>query len=109
MGMRMENDLCSAADRPPDGFGIAPALMTNHNAKCQRPNGKYTSASPHRWVDVFLGGVKLSLVLPTCDRAVGLKYAGCYLQTAIRYSLGAKNDRHAGSASGFRNYGPSSI
>src|SRR5713101_9926863 len=69
--MRVEYDVCAASHGPADRFRIAPALMADRDAKCQRTGLENPPARTER-IGAFLTRVELDFVLETGDCSISI-------------------------------------
>ena len=95
--MRVEHDVCAVPDGPADRFRIAPTLMADRDAECQRTGLENPPPGAGR-IDTLLGGVELDFVLETGDRSVSIDDQCGGQQGVIDDAFGAENNREVAFA-----------
>ena len=97
--MRVEHDLRAVPDGPADRFRIAPALVADRDAECQRTGLENAPPGTGR-IDAFLGRIDLDLVLEAGDRSVLIDHQRGGEQRAVDHAFGAENNREVGLRGG---------
>jgi hypothetical protein len=107
MEMRVENDLRTAAHRPPHGLRVSPTFMADRDPKGYRAAMEDLPAGTVG-ISALLRGIELDFVLESRDCPVCINNQRSGVQLAIDDALCAQDYRNLCRRRGLRNCGPSS-